>query len=146
MAFLVVVLGILGAGGVAVYLFLQPGEGGDPESTGKKPKNGEVTQPTKKDPVATPKTPDKKGVEDAEKADPSVLMHKGGMLIFIRSKKSSKVYYQGTYLGTTPFKLAPKPGKYELLIKDPAKREGAGKKQTIEVKEQFGTQSFDVEF
>ncbi len=142
-AFLVVVVAILGAGAVVFYLFIQPDD-----SPKKKTPDSKVTKTTKevtdtkKEPSSKPKAPVNE--VDIEKADPSPLTHKDGFLVFVRSDKKAKVYYEGKYLGLTPLKLFPRKGSYALEITDASKKSAKKVKHTIKVKESMGMQSFDL--
>ena len=107
-AFAFVLLAIVGAAVVAGYLFLSQGNSGRDDNP-QKPK--------------TAKNVHKHTGKPEEKADPSVLRHADGTLIFIASSPSNaQLFVDGKLAGTTPFDTQLRPGKYEVELRKGKKK------------------------
>ncbi len=135
--FMVVIVGILAAGGLVFYLFISDGD----KSQNDPPKDP-VVKNVKKDPKKDPKK-DSKTTKPAKKPDPSVIRHDDGGLVIVHASKPAEIYYKGTYVADTDLNTTLRPGSYKLEFKTQG-----GKKtmtETIKVeKGKMGIQNFTV--
>ena len=134
MVFSVVILGILAAGAFAGYLMLESGDGGGETQAGA-PSGPVISDNDPKN------VPPQAVFTDDLKPEPSALLHEDGMPIFVKSNKPARVFFEGTFVGTTRYATSLRAGNYDLTFKTAS---GQTKRQKIKVERAF--QTFDVAF